>query len=70
MLAHQVATIATPYMEHKNQVLASTSNMHSGNTIINNSHNEYHMHLTTTEARASRRVQKNFNSMRMGYKFR
>jgi hypothetical protein len=69
-LGERVGAIATPHHLAKQQTLANTSYMSDNRSTVVNNHNEYHMHISTTEARAARRVQKNFNSMRYGYRFR
>jgi len=69
-LGSSVASIVVPHQLEKQQVLANNTHMSDNRTTVVNNHQEYHMHLTTTEGRAARRVQKNFNSMRYGYRFR
>lgn len=59
-----------PHQMQKQQALANTSYMNDSRSTVVNNHNEYHMHLTTSETNATRRVEKNFNAMRFGYRFR
>lgn len=69
MLRDNAAQYVVPHYEQKQQALQSTNVMHNNKqTIINNGGNEYHMHLTTTEDKATKRVKRNFDSIRYGYK--
>ena len=69
-LGEQVSAIAVPHHTNKQQVLANTSYMNDNRSTVVNNHNEFHMHISTSDAKAARRMQKNFNSMRYGYRFR
>lgn len=69
-LANYTQMLMIPHQLQKQQALANTSYMNSNRSTVVNNSNEYHMHLTTSETSAARRVEKNFNSMRFGYRFR
>lgn len=69
-LGAHVSSIAIPHHMNKQQVLANTSYMNDNRSTVVNNHNEYHMHINTSESRATRRLQRNFNAMRYGYRFK
>lgn len=69
-MASYTQMLMIPHQLQKQQALANTSYMHNNRSTVVNNNNEYHMHLTTSESSASRRVERNFNAMRFGYRFR